>query len=361
MNGSEDRTNAFRVFAALAALLAAAGTLALRVSAHRGSTAARPPTAALPAPKTAAPATLRVPCWGCPESEGWTVRFRTDLDLLAPLGDGGGNAASWFKDFAKPDGSRYAEAAAAMSRAAEGPSGKILPPDDALLLEAEPWCDQATMRFYPAIFEFNGFFTQLPNLLLPLTFARSWAARGNAAQDPEKALEDFRRAIRLGRLLRQEDATIIADLVGMACIRHGAQGIYDLAARKGDATLALTAAIVLGEHAPQRLRTSQLLTKLNVVPFVDSSSQEMRMAIPDGRVDELVAFVAGSAERRFRGEALLHIGIVRFLGTPAQREKALALLDKLAASGDPMLSKLATWSRDTRPAKELFDGLSLPS
>ena len=142
-----------------------------------------------------------------------------------------------------------------MERRVQGPGelGEVLPADDPLLLEAEPWCDQATMRYYPDIYPMKGWETQIPNLMFQLTFARSWVARGMAASDPSKAMEDFRRAIRLGRLLRQEDVTVIADLVGLACIRVGAQGIYDLAVKQGNAQLALVASIVLGEVAPQRL------------------------------------------------------------------------------------------------------------
>ena len=163
------------------------------------------------------------------------MRFRTDLDLLAPLGTGTANAAAWFKDFAKPDGSRRADAEAAMARRVQGPGelGEVLPGTDPLLLEAEPWCDQATMRFYPDFFPIKGYATQIPNLMLQLTFAKSWVARGMAASDPAKAMEDFRRAIRLGRLLRQEDATVIQDLVGLACIRDAALGVYELAVKEG--------------------------------------------------------------------------------------------------------------------------------
>ena len=105
------------------------------------------PRASVPAPKSHG--LLKVPCWGCPEADGWPIRFRTDLDLVAPLGDGSGNAALWLKDFAKQVGARASEAALAMERRVEGPGewGKVLAPDDPLLAEAEPWADQATMRF----------------------------------------------------------------------------------------------------------------------------------------------------------------------------------------------------------------------
>ena len=57
-----------------------------------------------------------------------------------------------------------------------GDLGKIVAGDDPLLLEAEPWCDQGTMHFYPDIFPLEGYSTRIPNLLVALTFARSWIA-----------------------------------------------------------------------------------------------------------------------------------------------------------------------------------------
>jgi hypothetical protein len=56
----------------------------------------------------------------------------------------------------------------------------------------------------------------------------------------------------------------------------------------------------------------------------------------------------------------LRLGFVRFLGTDAQREKARAVLDRAAAGKDPVLSRLAAWSRDTKPTKEERDALSFP-
>ena len=73
------------------------------------------------------------------------------------------------------------------------------------------------MRYYPDYLELDGYQTVVPNLLFQLNLAKSWVARGMAAEDLDAALEDYRRAMRLGRLLRQEDVTVIADLVGQAC------------------------------------------------------------------------------------------------------------------------------------------------
>jgi hypothetical protein len=342
----------------LVASLAVLLGLRLLAGARLPGTSARGPAApgaSVPAPKAVVLSSLEFPCWGCPEAQKWTVTFRTDLDLLAPLGNGPANAGLFFRDFAKPGGSRYAEATVAMERRVDGPPGlgKVLPPDDPLLLEAEPWCDQATMRYYPEFFPLQGTDTQLPNLLVPLNLAKSWVARGLSDDDAARAMADFRRAIRLGRLLRQEDATIIADLVGLACIRHGAQGVYDLARRTGDAPLALVAATVLGEHAPQRLLTSERITKVDLRPYVrEADSVGLILNLPDSRLDAIVELAKSEPDVRFRAEGIITLSMVRVLGTEAQLEKALATLNELAASKNSRLSALAAWNRDNRPSKE---------
>ena len=345
---------AFALVAVLAGLLGVRLLAGARVPgvATRGPAA---PAAAVPAPKAAVLSSLEFLCWGCPEAREWPVTFRTDLDLLAPLGNGPANAGLFFKDFAKPGGSRYAEATALMDRRVDGPPelGKVVPPDDPLLLEAEPWCDQATMRFYPDFYPLEGTDTQLPNLLVPLTLAKSWVARGLGHEDPARAMEDFRRAIRLGRLLRQEDATVIADLVGLACIRYGAQGVYDVARRAGDAPLALVASNVLGEHAPQRLLTSERVTKVELRPYVrEGAGGELTLALPDSRLDAIVAMATGEPDVRFRGEGIITLAMVRTLGTEAQRERALATLNELAKSKDARVSALAVWNVSHVPSKE---------
>ncbi|HEX7529451.1 MAG TPA: hypothetical protein VF425_10095, partial [Thermoanaerobaculia bacterium] len=240
-----------QILAALAVVVVLAAALGIRWA---GLGSPPPPPVARfdrPAPPAHVALPIRidvpnVPCWSCPDSEKWPIRFRTDLDLLAPLGDGAANAALWFKDFAKPRGARLEEAEAAMKRRVEGPGefGLVLPPNDPLLKEAEPWADQATMRFYPDVWAAEGASTPIPNLLVAMSFARSWVARAGSNPDAQAAMEDCRRAIRWGRLLRQEDGTIIQDLVGLASIRLGAEQLYALAARRGDQPLMLAAAIV---------------------------------------------------------------------------------------------------------------------
>jgi hypothetical protein len=353
------------VLAAAAIVVVLAGVLAVRVAARASALTPSapalaanipvPPPATVPAPRPIDLATLAIPCWGCVGGDTWPVRFKIDLDLLAPLGTGTANAAVWFKDFAKPVGARRAEAGAALARRGEGGA---LPPDDPLLLEAEPWADQSKMRFYPEFFALRGPETELPNLLVPITLARSWTARGRQTSDPTKAMADFQRAIRLGRLLRQDDVTVIQDIVGLACINLGAQGIYDLAVRHGDAKLALVAAVVQGDYSAQRLMTAVHLTKTDLSPYVaKGAAGRVSLNLADAMLAKIAAVATSDPDRRFRCEAIVQLDLVRSFGTAAQQEKVLKALDGLAADTDPIIAADAAWSRDTRPSAEFLKSL----
>ena len=360
MRSVNGRRPAVLVLSAGGVLVGLAALLVVRVAtgAH-----AEAPRGEVPSPPAAGVETLSVPCWSCADARTWPIRFRTDLDLLAPLGKGTANAAVWFKDFAPPNGRRRAEAAAALDRRIEGPSdfGKVLAPDDSFLREAEPWCDQASMRFYPEIFELKGYDTLIPSLLVPINLARSWVARGETEPDTEKAMADFRRAIRLGRLVRQEDVLVMADLAGLACIRLGAEGIYRRSAKLGDLRLMLVAAIVAGEAAPQRLLTSERLTRIDVAPYLRTEGTgKITLDLPEKKLDDLLETATASPDLRFRGEAILGLNVVRFLGTPGQKEKALAFLTRTAAEGPGHLARFAAWSRDTTPSEELLAQLEKP-
>ena len=337
-----------------AVIVVLAGSLGARLIARDTSAVVpRAPGASVPNPAVLQVADLEVPCWTCPSNQGWPLRFQTDLDLLAPLGNGTANAAEWFGLFAKEVGPRASDATVAMDRRIEGPEwlGMVLPPDDPLLLEAEPWCDQATMTFYPEIFELDGYATRVTNLLLQLNFVRSWVARGLAAENSETAMADFQRAIRLGRLLRQEDVVVISDLVGLACIHLGTRGVYERALADGDLELALLASVVLGEVAPQRLRTMEHLTSTDLLDSIDVNAEEdVALRLRHGKLDAVIEAAETSPDRRFRCEAIVGLNIVRFLGTPEERNRAFEVLDELAGDADPIVAECARWSRD-KPTK----------
>ncbi len=324
-------------------------SLGLRVHAMSGSQA---PAAVVVAPTPLPPTLLEIPEWSNNRAREWPLRYRTNLDYLAPLGDGPGNAAAWFKDFRKPAGKRYDEAVAMRERLSEHPElGKHVPGDDPLLLEAEPWVDQATMAFYPDLLPVSGYSTEIPNLLFALHLARSWAVRGASAEDDAAAMEDFRRVVRLGRLLRQEDTVVISDLVGLACIRIGAEMIYERAERTGDTKLALAAAIVVGETAPQRLLTLHRLTQQDIGPFVSQNAEgQWTLDLPDSLLEALLERARQDPDRRFRLEAIISLNLVNALGRQEQKAMLRPLLEELAASEDAVIAKTARWSRDTVPS-----------
>lgn len=310
------------------------------------------PAANVPSPR--AFEKLELPRWGGPDHDANApIRFRTDLDVLAPLGDGPANAALWLKDFTKGlPSARLEESDQAMKRRVDGPAGlgKVFPPGEPLLLEAERWADQATMRFYPDVFTVRGKATPLHNLLFSLTLGKSWVARALASPDAPAALEDCRRAIRWGRLLRQDDVTVIQDLIGLAVIRQGAQAMYDLASRRDDTKLMLAAAIVVGEHGEQRLLTMLRLNQLKLAPAKG-------LGVTDEKLSALVEMAQRSADRRFRFDAVLTLGAIRSEGTKAHRAKAQEALDGLAGEKDPILAPAVKWARTATFTKAELDDL----
>ena len=367
-SSQSSRSVRIAVIAAVGLVVVLTGALAARLLSHHDAAAyalETPPSAAVPAPYPCNLSKLEMPCWGCLWAQSWPLRYRTDLDMLAPLGTGTANAATWFAAFAKPNGPRYAEAAAAMARrVAHGPlpiapqGFDVLPPNDPLLAEAAPWCDQATMRFYPDVFPVRGADTQLPNNLLTLNLARSWIARGHDAASFDDAMADFRRVIRLGRLLRQDDVVVIDDFLGSVYIRWGAEEIYDRARKEGNTDLALLAAVVAGEGAPQRYLTAARMTSIEIAPYlreISAGSYELRL--PAEHYKAITEMATSSPDRRFRDEAILRLRFVAALGAGPMRTDAHALLEKLASGPDPIVAANARWSLATPVSEKELKGL----
>jgi len=316
-----------------------------------------PPSSRVEAARETTVSDLEIPCWSCPSARTWPVRFRTDLDLIAPLGVGAANAAEFFALFEKDRGPRAREAEAMQSRRIEREDdiGKVVAPDDELLLEAEPWVDQSVMRFYPDIFPLEGGGTRITNLLVMLTMARSWIARGVDSSDLAEGLEDCRRAIRLGRLLRQDDVVIINDLVGLACIHIGARGVYRIAQREGNHELALLASVVIGEVAPQRMMTAERITVFDLKPFIrHEEGGRITLDLPDSHLDTALEMADSFTERRFFGEVCMTGILILHRGTPAQRTRVREQLERLAADDDDMISAFARWALETTPTDEIF-------
>ncbi len=166
-------------------------------------------------------------------------------------------------------------------------------------------------------------------------------------------MADFRRAIRLGRLLRQEDVVIINDLVGLACIHLGTRGVYERALADGDLETALLASVVLGEVAPQRLGTSQRITATDLADsIVRDESGELELALRPGKLDALIDAAENSPDRRFRAEAIIGLNTVRWQGSVEESARAFEVLDALAGNPDPVIAAGAIWSRDREMTRE---------
>jgi len=344
----------FTVVAAATVLAVLGGLLGARAvggghGVAGGATRSRPSTttvaaATVPDSKPILLDHLAIPCWSCQFAEAWPLRFRTDLDLLAPLGTGERNAGPWFAAFTKPDGSRASEAKAIMQRLIDHPAiGRILPSDDPFLAEALPWLDQAEMRFYPDVYAVEGLETPVPNLMLALTLARSLLARGQGTDRFEDAMADFRRVVRLGRLLRQDDVVVMSDLVGLAVIRIGAEAIYDRARTDGRLDLALAAAVIAGEVPPQRLLSGARMTSIEVAPYVHRGVGGTSITLPDRRFEELRKIALDGPDRRFRLEACGSLSFIATFGSEVQSKQAKQVLEVLADSQDTVVASNARW------------------
>jgi hypothetical protein len=342
------------VAAAVAVLVALACLIVARViggsdGAARAATPSRGSTtsvaaATVPATKPILLDQLAIPCWSCQFAEAWPLRFRTDLDLIAPLGTGGSNAAEWFAAFTQPDGARAGEAKSIMTRLIDHPTiGRILPANDPFLAEARPWLDQAAMRFYPEVHAVEGLETKIPNLMLALTLARSLLARGQSADRFEDAMADFQRVVRLGRLLRQDDVLVYNDLVGLAVIRIGADAIYDRARKEGRLDMALAAAVIAGEVSPQRLLSGARMTSIEVAPYLRRGNPGSSITLPDNRFEGLRKIALNSPDRRFRLESCVSLSLIATFGSGDRRKQAKQVLEALADSTDTVVASNARW------------------
>lgn len=278
--------------------------------------------------------------------------YKVDLDLLAPLGSGDGNLATWLVLF-MDDGVLREEAIETLARASTVENGdlagwSVLPFDDPILLKAEPWVDQQSCRFYPGELQFDSLFYQGPDLSLALSLGRTWIARGyQHFLDPPVAKADIRRALRLGRLLLQDDVTVSQNLVATELIRAGVKALYDLARREGDGFVAALAVLALADSAALRsetLKRSAVATNVPahvVEPPIIGRLTGPVLDIRDFEVDDVVVLAGSYASRALRLEALAALYLIEHMGTRSQSERAAAALERLSADSDPLVATAA--------------------
>jgi hypothetical protein len=322
------------------------------------------PAATVPPPKTISPSALPDPFFWPPELfRGTKLDYKVDLDLIAPLGNGSGNAALYFKDFSK-GGARAADAEAAQKRrrvaSKTWPGDSVLPADDPLLREAEPWVDQSVMRFYPNVWEVRGASTKSANFTYIIALGKSWISRGRSQTDPVKMQDDFRRVVRLGRLLRQDDVTLLQDLVGIALIRMGAAALYDSARREQDTTMTTLTALAHQDSVVMRLETKGRIEDFGIhEENVDSEGLWAKVFGPSVELttkhfDKIVQVAVHGQERRFRLEALYLLWAVKNEGTSAQKKKAAEVLAAASKDADPLIAGAARYLGTAKWDKKLL-------
>lgn len=278
-----------------------------------------------------------------------SLDFHVDLDLLAPLGEGDQNAAIFFKDFAKNVGERSDEVSGMTVGVKYDDVGVGYAFDAPFVLESEKWIENRSMSFYPAVWGMEGPGTKIPNLLFFLKLGRTWIAKGNVAEAPASAIEEYRRVIRLGRLVRQDDVTLIQDLIGIALIRMGAEAIYEVAREQGDAKAMLICALAMQDVAGIRNQTKYRLKNLlwgdesEEAPIL-SFRRWFGAEVEQDEFDQVHEIATQSADRRLRFEGIESLGYIVRSGESKYAKKAREALSEISKSDpDDLVRELAKW------------------
>jgi hypothetical protein len=149
-------------------------------------------------------------------------------------------------------------------------------------------------------------------------------------------------------LLRQDDLTIIQDMVAIACIRIGAEAMYELAREQGDTATMLVTSMVLADKDAMRLQTAGRITTFErAFAMDDPDVPEPSLRLTDAELEAIVELTSGLADRRFRMEGLLALQFVKRLGSSTQQGIADAALERLTGDADELVAGLAQRFRES--------------
>lgn len=196
---------------------------------------------------------------------------------------------------------------------------------------------------------------------MAITAGMSWVARGWSRSDPALAREDFRSAIRLGRLLRQESVTVIQELIGVALIRIGLEALWEDAQRSGDALeVAVIGMAHMNSQAIRWETTSRArLMGIDSDDFRDEGILRRvfgpSLHLSDEKFASMLETSSRGLERHFRFEAMVGLWAALNLGTRDQKAQAKAALDALAKESDPIVSGQAKWYLATKVDKKQLE------
>ena len=119
--------------------------------------------------------------------------------------------------------------------------------------------------------------------------------------------------------------------------------MYARAISDGDLELALLASVVIGEVAPQRLRTAEKITATDLSDsVVDDGRSGRELALRSGKLEALLEAARSAPDRRFRCEAIVGLNTVRWLGNAEERAQAFALLPVDSRAAFPSLHTAAS-------------------
>jgi hypothetical protein len=172
----------------------------------------------------------------------------------------------------------------------------------------------------------------------------AWSVAYDRATDAARTKEDYRRAVRLGRLILQDDVTLIANLVGLECIRIGARGLYEQARREGDSETMLAASLALHDADAIRQIAAERITRITVPaeyrwhwshplsPTIRATDEQFEAALAMAKTDP-------SRALRLEGQWALMGYVVA--GTRAQGRQAREALVALSRDPDPLVASSA--------------------
>jgi len=292
--------------------------------------------------------------------EGYAcTALATLLDDIAPLGDGRENVAPWFADFSGQSGARASEYVAAQERARawvremdergtpvphrERPAFRF---DDPLVREAEGRLESGVLRFYEDVYEIDAWKTPLPNLLMAIQLGKLWIARADREPDFPVALEDYRRAIRIGRLLRREDVILITGWTGLQVVQDGLEALSRRQRAVGDTAGADRTGVALAALMAERLEMVRVFDVLNIQDDVLRRWWQLKVRVPGWKVDEVRDLARAHPSRAVRIEAQMALAILSNFADDDAREAASRTLDELVEDADPLVAKFAASHRE---------------
>jgi hypothetical protein len=179
-------------------------------------------------------------------------------------------------------------------------------------------------------------------------------------------MEDYRRTIRLGRLLRQEDVMLMNGWTGLRMIQDGLEAIHRRQREAGDAEGASRTALALCSLMAERLEMLKVFDVLLFGSDVRLNWWRLRLVVPEWRVETIRRYASSHPSRAVRIESLNSLAILVGLLDSDARRTVSETLSRLEADHDPIVAKFAeqyvnrAGARATPTSHDLGSGTAEP-